>query len=831
MNRLVKNWLVLAGLLVVGCGDCGDVDKDGATNNGTPMCPQGERYNPVTGLCELRNDPSNNGTNNGTSGENNGEPDSGMTDPDMGTDPIDDMGIDPVDMPGDTRCAAGRDDDGDGLTNDCECVLASNPLQADTDGDGLSDGEEDANGNCRLDPGMETDARNNDTDIDGALDGDEIAAGTDPLLQDTDGDGVLDGAEIGTCLDPLDPDTDGDGLPDGVEDGNGDGELGTCAARVYNVMCAEGESDPCKADTDGDGTPDSDEAQYRDCRPEDIQNLVTPLMVKDVAADYQLALEPGVTTSPVTWSMGALQAHAFEDIPNDYTGFIASLDPAGQTNPSLIVDDVVGQIQALYPSAVRRVSGRRITTHDSYKAAVGAVVDLPAGTAPDVARDAILAQLSGANPADLSHGLTGAIPGGATETLFVFEVVSRSATQYILSGALVTLDAYQDAAGLAGIRVDDITGGTSVAGANDMLADECVSYAITTVPQIDIIIALDASGSMQNEQAALSNFATEFAALLNATNVDWRVGVTGVACSGVASDMALSAEFRALFPPAGGFPPMGPCPSIFGMGGGNGALVGGGFTTDPAQIATRLNQVSGTNSEHTATMALAAVDRALPRTANAVDKIRPDAAVITVAITDEEDDFFSELLNFLPTNSLTLTQSQQASLATAADPFVQWALGPNVGATMFGLFWLPGETCDGAATVGHSIAYLVNETGGGAGSVCQPDITNTLGQIANASAGIASGLRLRGVPVAPTLQVIHGDSSSGMTLDLDRSRLDGFDYDPIVNRIAFRGPNPPETNDRVVIPYRRWENSVFTCVDTSDCPSEQKLKCVDGECR
>ena len=66
---------------------------------------------------------------------------------------------------------------------------------------------------------------------------------------------------------------------------------------------------------------------------------------------------------------------------------------------------------------------------------------------------------------------------------------------------------------------------------------------------------------------------------------------------------------------------------------------------------------------------------------------------------------------------------------------------------------------------------------------------------------------------------------------MPRSRANGFDYDTIVNRIAFRGASPPETNDRVVIPYRRWEHSVFTCTSSADCPAEQKLKCVDGECR
>ena len=332
-------FVVACFLFVAACSDTA------GENNGVPECAQGERYNPVTGACELR------------AAMNNGEPDGGGDDNNVdrpdggggggnngGLDAGTDAQVDPGDL-GDQRCAAGRDDDGDGLTNDCECVLAIDPAGADTDGDGLDDGEEDANKNCRVDPGVETDPRSSDTDVDGAPDGDELAAGTDPLAQDTDGDGVLDGVELSACLDPLMADTDGDGLPDGVEDANGDGEIGTCANRAYAPDCAAGESDPCAADTDGDGKPDSDEAQYRDCRPEDLQNLATPQFLTSMAADYKLALEQGVVTSVATSTGGGLNAHVFEEGTIGYTGFVASLDPSGQTNPSLVADAVVGLVQ------------------------------------------------------------------------------------------------------------------------------------------------------------------------------------------------------------------------------------------------------------------------------------------------------------------------------------------------------------------------------------------------------------------------------------------------------------------------------------------------------
>ena len=70
----------------------------------------------------------------------------------------------------------------------------------DTDGDGLTDPQEEAAG---------TDPGNVDTDGDGLWDGIELELGTNPLLSDTDGDGYTDGEESDEGTSP----TDADDLP------------------------------------------------------------------------------------------------------------------------------------------------------------------------------------------------------------------------------------------------------------------------------------------------------------------------------------------------------------------------------------------------------------------------------------------------------------------------------------------------------------------------------------------------------------------------------------------------------------------------------------------
>ena len=112
------------------------------------------------------------------------------------------------------------DDDNDGLPNLLEEGLGSDSDNEDTDGDGLPDGYEvftlgtdpvltDSDSN-----GITDDLEDYDEDELGNLD--EYIYGTHSSMRDSDGDGLSDGEEILTYFtDPLCVDTDGEGLVDG----------------------------------------------------------------------------------------------------------------------------------------------------------------------------------------------------------------------------------------------------------------------------------------------------------------------------------------------------------------------------------------------------------------------------------------------------------------------------------------------------------------------------------------------------------------------------------------------------------------------------------------
>lgn len=140
-----------------------------------------------------------------------------------------------------------------------------------------------------------------DADADGLSNGQEYALSTDPLAADTDGDGLTDLAErdgafgVGVVTNPLHPDTDGDGLRDGWEVSNGldptdDGSASSF--QNYTGLTVSSNPNGANSDPDNDGRTNLQE-QTSSLNPRAPGGLASAYSSMVVAGNFNV-WNPGV---------------------------------------------------------------------------------------------------------------------------------------------------------------------------------------------------------------------------------------------------------------------------------------------------------------------------------------------------------------------------------------------------------------------------------------------------------------------------------------------------------------------------------------------------------
>ena len=205
-------------------------------------------------------------------------------------------------------CGADVDDDGLGKCEEEE--LGTDPYNADTDADGLNDGEEVMKYN--------TDPLKSDSNGDGLTDGEKVKIyDLDPNSWDYDNDALNDYDEIKTYrTDPKNPDTDGDGLNDGDEvnqyrtnpnksDTDLDGLTDYAEVMTYHT-------DPLKKDTDGGSIDDGKEVN-RGTDPldpsDDVVKMSVPIVLDGITFATGSAEITPSSASVLKQALKTMQSH------------------------------------------------------------------------------------------------------------------------------------------------------------------------------------------------------------------------------------------------------------------------------------------------------------------------------------------------------------------------------------------------------------------------------------------------------------------------------------------------------------------------------------------
>jgi hypothetical protein len=630
--------------------------------------------------------------------------------------------------------------------------------------------------------------------------------------------------------------------------GGEDGGLDAAADGSDDGTTEDGTSDDAD---DGSTIPDVGVDELA-CLEEYTENLPDPVMASSEAGDYKIALPPGMAQEEVTGISS--NAHVFSDATNGYAGFIVSLGALGIGTQDVdgYRDAVFSRISNVYSDADFLSTGRRTLTHDGYTAMVRTKVKTGSISTANAARDAILEELAGGS---VSHGLNQSFSNISGEALVNFGVIDRGGGNVIVTLTVSERSAYENDAGATGYLVDDVTGAMSVAEFIGQLEPECVAYEYENQAAADIILSIDVSTSMSDEYEAVRNYADTFVQILEQSNIDWRLGVTSSVCDGIDQDPEISSDVASLYGSSctqceGGTVRNGQCCiSLPGFGEQcfplpdtdlkNGQLCNDRLTDNADEFKQCVNDLLGSSgaSEFTATIGAAAIDRALPRTNSDPSKLRPGAATIVLSVTDEFDQYVESEMGWADGNDggaidpTTEPGFDWAQVEAVVQPFVDYFLSPDAAATLFGIHWIPGQSCSSATEAAAGIDRMTSLTGGSAGDLCGANIGETLEEIAEASAGLASSIRLLGTPIPPSIQTRVGRVSEGRVDLVDRARDSGWDYDAVTNAVVFNGDAEPEVGETVVVAYYRWDDSIISCETDGDCPAAQKYICVDGQCR
>ena len=204
------------------------------------------------------------------------------------------------------------------------------------------------------------------------------------------------------------------------------------------------------------------------------------------------------------------------------------------------------------------------------------------------------------------------------------------------------------------------------------------------------------------------------------------------------------------------------------------ALRGGSFTRDLDEFRQRVQVgVNGNGREAGLEFAVRAVERAQSATEQPA-QLRNDAVTVVVFFSDEDS------VNLVDPSVYASSLGAQGVLAFAV-------VGPRPrGCLAIGR---------GVARRGEAYIQVAEALGGSSASICAEDLSQPIGEILLAAGGAASQTALNVPPISGSIEVALPDSL------IERSRIEGFDYEPTANTVLFFGMASPPVGTQFRISF------------------------------
>ena len=453
--------------------------------------------------------------------------------------------------------------------------------------------------------------------------------------------------------------------------------------------------------------------------------------------------------------------------------------------------------QAGIGSTSVRASGTIGHSHEhqpDIKEAVWVIAAKPL-TAPGSLRNRLLASFLGRSTAQVGN-LPGGAVGTATHSLLVKLSLTVRAGQLTIMGAVVEQQKYDDPLQDAFINVDDLSNSTALSRAGKKTEYYCDISTFSGKTKADIIWVIDESGSMNDNRQDIVDNANVFFAKAQAAGLDFRMGVTGVKRPGAGILLGKFCSFNTT--------------NKSDDGGADRFLLPSEKTTFSACVKNPPYYEGG--SEHGITNAYFAVKSHLPREMNNPSRIRTDAQLAVIIVTDEAPQELKPGGSFLGRGGFLsyqdyknytckLSADKEKMLSTFLGPLMELFSGkkdPQAKAVVHLIGGVCLNKCN--ADMAHGYRELATDLGGQIGDVCQKNLGATLQVMINSIIASASPMLLDHFPISSTLRVaVQG-------VELKRSRSYGFQYNVTNNTLTFNAIQLNKGHS-IVAAYRRFQGS------------------------